>query len=295
MNATAPAAALFSALLFCGPALASDAPGTVPSDEPAPGAAPATAPVPRAPDYEPGQPPKIHPKNQASAAADGAGDVGLLAPDVNVIDDPTAAVLDYGGYSSQSRFYRGGGLLEYASFGVYNGINIGASMAVDGLIGDSKDIRARAPAAQVKWRIYDGDRWIPAVAVGYDGQGWDYNSVDHRYNQKQRGGYIVASQELGIPGLMVHPEFNISDFNTNSFYGALPFSYNIKDKVALLLEWDNISNFVDSRVNAGLRVYVTPHFDVDFAVRAIGQGGHFDNGDPRGPERIVQLRYVGNF
>lgn len=289
---TATASAALLALAACA-AWASDPPGTAHS-QPEPAASSDST----APTYVPPKPPKIKTKDKSSdnsTPSQESGNVSLLAPDVNVIDAPTTAVLDYGGYSTQSRMYRAGGLLEWVSFGVYNGINIGAAAAVDGLIGDSKDVHVRAPTAQVKWRFYDGDRWIPSLAVGYDGQGYDWNSIDNRYNQKQRGGFLVASQELGLPGLMAHPSINISDFNSNGFFGALPISYNIKDKVSLLAEWDNINNYRDSRVNVGTRFYVTPHFDVDFAVRAIGQGGHFNNGDLRGPERVVQLRYVGNF
>jgi hypothetical protein len=88
---------------------------------------------------------------------------------------------------------------------------------------------------------------------------------------------------------------NISDFDGNSIFGSIPLTYNIKDKVSLMLEWDNINNFYDSRLNAGVRVYMTQHFHLDFAVRRIGQGGTYPNGDNRGSERIVQIRYTGNF
>jgi hypothetical protein len=236
---------------------------------------------------------KITPKEQAGAAA--PREIGLLAPDTDNIDTPTTAVLDYGGYASRSRFYAKGGLLQYVNFGVFQSLNLGASLTMDGLIGDDRTVRLRAPNAQVKYRFYGGDRGFPSWAVGYDGQGYNYNSVTRRYNHRQRGFFIVASQELGLPGLMVHPSMNISDFDTNSFFGALPFSANIQDKVSLMLEWDNINNFDESRVNGGLRAYITPNFHLDFAVRSIGQGGRFSNGDSRGPERIVQLRYSGNF
>ena len=67
------------------------------------------------------------------------------------------------------------------------------------------------------------------------------------------------------------------------------------DKVQPMIEWDNINNWSDSRFNAGLRAFVTPHFSIDFAVRGIGQGGWYPNGDRRGRERVVQLRYSNNF
>jgi len=256
-------------------------------------AAPALAADPPKPS-EDAKPIKIKPKERSSASSE-ATSGGLLAPDTDNIDAPTAAVLDYGGYAARSRFYSNGGILQYVDFGVFQSLNLGASLTMDSIVGSSRDVRLRAPNAQVKYRFYDGDNIIPAFAVGYDGQGYDYNYIDKRYNHRQRGFYVVGSQELGVPGLEIHPSVNISDFDTNSFFGSIPLSFNIRDKAKLMAEWDNINNFHDSRVNAGLRAYLTPNFHVDFAVRSIGQGGHYANGDSRGPERIVQLRYSGNF
>jgi hypothetical protein len=238
--------------------------------------------------------PKIRPKIADSAPASPSGGAGLQ-PDIDVIDAPTSSVLDYGGYSTRSRFYSDGGLLEYVSFGVYPGLNLGASAAVDGLIGNGPDVRVRAPAAQVRYRFYDGDASVPAFAAGYDGQGYLYNESSQRFDERQRGFYLVATKEIGTPGLQIHPSINISDFNSNSIYGALPLTLNIRDKASFLAEWDNIADFSHSRLNVGLRAYLTPSFEVDFAVRSIGAGGYFSDGQRRGPERILQLKYAGNF
>ena len=262
-----PLALLFLALLTSAPAVAADPPSASAS------------------------PIKIKPKEKKAAS----DETGLLAPDTDNIDTPTTAVLDYGGYSSRSRFYAKGGVLQYVNFGVFQSLNIGASLTMDGLIGNDRTVRLRAPDVQVKYRFFDGDQWVPSFAVGFDGQGYDYASTEHRYNNRQRGFFVAASEELGVPGLMIHPSMNISDFDTNSFFGAIPLTLNIKDKVELIAEWDNINHIRDSRFNAGLRAFLSPHFAVDFAVRAIGQGGSFSNGDSRGPERIVQLRYSANF
>ncbi|MEK7233421.1 MAG: hypothetical protein AAB268_06370, partial [Elusimicrobiota bacterium] len=185
--------------------------------------------------------------------------------------------------------------LQYLSFGVYPGINLGASAAVDGLIGDESNVRMRAPTAQVKYRFYEGDNQMPSFAVGFDGQGYGYNTGFRRFNQRQRGFYVVASKELGLPGLQLHPSFNISDFDSNGIFGSLPLTINIRDKASILLEWDNISNWSDSRFNVGLRAYLTPNFHVDFAMRAISAGGLYSDGTHRGPERVVQLKYSNSF
>ena len=238
------------------------------------------------------KPVKIKPKSFSAGPERGGG---LVAPETAVIDAPTAAILDYGGYSARTRFYSQGGVLQYVSFGVYPRLNIGASLSVNGLVGHERTVRVRPPEVQVKYRFYDGDRSFPALMVGFDGQGYRYSRVEKRYHERQRGFFVGGTQELGLPGLQAHPSFNISDFDSNAIFGALPFSYLIRDKATALFEWDNISNFSDSRINLGLRVHLTQNFSFDFAVREIGKGGRFADAEPRGPERVVQLKYSGNF
>ncbi|MEK7389455.1 MAG: hypothetical protein AAB036_07140 [Elusimicrobiota bacterium] len=238
--------------------------------------------------------PKIKPKPVDPSAMHSARDGGVQA-DVDIIDAPTTAALDNYGYSSRSRFYSRGGILQYLSFGVYPGLNLGASMAVDGLIGDESTVRMRAPTAQVKYRFFDGDSDLPSLAVGFDGQGYRYNPGTRRFNQRQRGFYVVASHEVLVPGFQIHPSFNISDFDSNGIFGSIPMTLNIKDRLSVLFEWDNISNWSDSRINAGLRTYVTERFQIDFAMRALGAGGNYTDGAPKGPERIVQLKYSNSF
>ncbi|MEK7383834.1 MAG: hypothetical protein AAB262_11195 [Elusimicrobiota bacterium] len=239
--------------------------------------------------------PKIRPKSNNSRLAQSSRDNGPLQPDVDAIDAPTTAVLDYAGYSSRSRFYSKGGILQYASFGVYPGLNLGASVAVDALIGDERHVRMRAPTAQVKYRFYEGDSELPSLAVGFDGQGNRYNPGSKRFNQRQRGFFMVATKEVGVPGLQIHPSFNVSDFDSNGVFGSIPLTLNIRDRATLLLEWDNINNWSDSRFNAGLRAHLSANFAVDFAVRAIVSGGWYSDGAQKGPERIVQLKYSNSF
>lgn len=238
---------------------------------------------------------KIRPKAEPEASSAGESPISLLQPDTDLIDAPSSAVLDYGGYSARTRFFSTGGVLQYISFGVFNRLNIGASLNIDKFIGREKPTRVRSPNVQVKYRFYEGTRTLPSLAFGYDGQGWLYNQGSRRYNQRQRGFFVAATQELGLPGLQLHPSLNISDFDTNSIFAALPLSLNIQDKVNLMLEWDAVNNFLDSRLNAALRVYLTSAVHVDFALRSIGQGALFSDGTPRGPERVVQIKYSGNF
>src|SRR5271154_5846998 len=72
--------------------------------------------------------PKIRPKHAPAAASSDS----TLPAETDVVDAPTSAVLDDHGYSTRSRVYSQGGILEYLSFGAYPGVNLGVSAAMDG-------------------------------------------------------------------------------------------------------------------------------------------------------------------
>ncbi len=223
-------------------------------------------------------------------------DAAVVLPDVEMIDVPTAGILDYYGFMLKSRFYSQGGVLGSLNFGVQERLNLGAAMTVDKLIGSESGIKMRQPAIQVKFRFYDGGYYIPAAAVGYDGQGYYYNSVSKKYLEKGKGLYLVGSKEIGVPGLALHGGLNVPDFDNNCLFGFLGLNYTLEDKIAFMLEYDNLFHNADpSRFNAGTRIYVTPYFQLDLALREIGRSGKFSDGTARKSERIVQFRYNTSF
>lgn len=219
----------------------------------------------------------------------------IFQADTDIIDVPTAAVLDYGSFLGRARFFSRGGVLGHLSFGIFQRLNLGASLYADGLVGNDSNVRLVRPELQVKFRFYDGSRYLPAFALGFDGQGTVYDTVSKQYSEQERGLYLVASRELGIPQLMGNLGINMSDFDNNRVFTFLGATFNIEDKVALMAEWDNVRSVDDSRFNAGLRIYATPFLQIDLAGRGIGRGGTFSSGIRKDWERIVQLKYTTNF
>ncbi len=232
----------------------------------------------------------------AAAAKDKDKGESVVIPDVEMIDIPTAGILDYYGFMLKTRFYTGGGVLGGLNFGVQERLNIGASMSVDKLIGSESGIKMRRPEIQVKFRFYDGGYYIPAAAVGYDGQGYYYNAADKKYLEKGKGLYLAGSKEIGLAGLALHGGLNVPDFDNNYLFGFLGVNYTLEDKVAFMLEFDSLFHSDDpSRFNAGIRLYVTPYFQLDMGMREIGRNGKFGNGFQRKAERMVQMRYNTSF
>lgn len=211
-----------------------------------------------------------------------------------IIDVPTADVLDSYQASFLTRAYDHGTLMESIDFGVYPRINIGLSLAVHGLIGSSSSVRVLRPDFQVKWKLFDGDLYLPAIAIGYDGRryGYGYNSQRRyahtkKYLDDRKGGYITLSREIFLPGLTASAGTNLSDFDIDEIHFFTGLMYRITDQLSLLAEWDNIRNMRDSRVNTGLRFYLHPSLALDGFVRRIGRGEE--------SERVMQIRYVTNF
>lgn len=219
-----------------------------------------------------------------------------VLPDIELIDIPTAGILDYYGFLVKTRAFSNGGVLTGLNFGVLERLNLGASMIIDKLVGSGSPVKLVRPEIQVKFRCYDGGYYLPALALGYDGQGYFYDANLKKYMEKERGLYIVGSKEIGVSNLMAHAGFNISDFDDNFLYGFLGFNYTIEDKIALLVEYDEFFHeSVNERFNIGTRIYITPFFHLDLAVREIGKDKNFDNNVGRKAERIVQLRYNTSF
>ena len=211
-----------------------------------------------------------------------------------VLDVPTADVLDRYEASFLSRAYDHGTFMETIDFGVYPRINLGVSLAVHELIGSSSSVRVLDPDFQAKWKLYDGNLYLPAIAIGYDGRryGYGYDKDRHytrtkKYLDNRKGGYVSLSREVIVPGLTASAGVNLSEFEWDEIYCFMGMFYRLTNQIGLLAEWDNIRNVRDSRANAGVRFYLHPALALDAAVRRIGRGAE--------SERILQIRYVTNF
>lgn len=229
------------------------------------------------------------------AAAAEPGDP--ISMETMLIDVPTAEVLDRYQTSFLTRAFSHGTVMETLEFGVFPRINLGVSLAVHEMIGDSSSIKVLSPDFQVKWKIFDGNLYLPAIAIGYDGRHYGYGYKDRIYRypldktkdymDDRKGGYITMTREVIIPGLDATAGLNLSDFDWEDLYFYMGFSYVFRNTVGLVTEWDNIRNIRDSRFNAVARFYLHPSLALDAGVRRIGRGDE--------SERILQIRYVTNF
>ncbi len=224
-----------------------------------------------------------------------AADGDPISTETLLIDVPTAEVLDRYQASFHTRVYEHGTVMESIDFGVYPRINIGVSLAIDNWIGSSHSVKVLTPDFQAKWKIYDGNLYLPAIAIGYDGRryGYGYDKDTREYTRSKhylddrKGGYLTLTREVFVPGLNLTAGANFSDFAWDEFYMFMGVFYKILPQVSVMTEWDNIRNIRDSRLNMGARFYLHPSLALDAAFRRVGRGDE--------NERILQLRYVTTF
>ena len=208
-----------------------------------------------------------------------------LVSDTRLIDIPTAEAPPVHSLGINTRMFSAGGMLAYFDFGVSSRFSIGISQTFEHLIGaNDNNIKLLVPGLQAKFRFYDGNDAWPALAIGFDNQGFLYDHDAKKYTQTARGLYLGATKEVLTPGLIFNPGINLTvdGFEFDKFAAFLSAAYSIGDIAAVIGEWDNIRSLTTSRLNTGLRFYVVEKFHIDFALR------NFNNRT----ERVVQLKYT---
>jgi len=227
---------------------------------------------------------------ETAPMADTKSDTNAVAesPMIEAVDIPTADILDPATYAATFRFYSEGGIASRLIIGPLKRVNIGITFDAQRIIG-SQDPHMVVPSVYFKLRAFDGTDILPALAFGYDNQGYLYQDSTRDFLQKEKGLYLVGGHEIFIPDFELHAGVNVNDFDNAKAYGFFGATYKIVPSFALLAEYDNIRNGPENRVNFGGRYWVAPYFNIDLAARNVGRGGS------RGAERIVRLNYTAHF
>jgi len=206
--------------------------------------------------------------------------VSLLAQNLTeLVDTPTADIYESGTYNINLRVYGAGSVLTRLLFSV-RFFELGAYLDVDNATG-YLDPKAHDIQPLVKIRLYPGGQILPALAIGYDGQGENY------YFKEPKGFYVVLSKELLIPGLMLHVGGNNRDYT----YGFAGVSYTFEEQGSVFVEYErirNVSDLTNNKCNAGLKFQITKELGMEFDFKNIGNRG-------TEYERILRFDYSGEF
>jgi hypothetical protein len=212
-----------------------------------------------------------------------------FSPQIEVVDIPTAEVLDPMTYATTFRFYSDGGLTSRFLLAPLKRVNLGIALDAQRVIG-AGDPHIIQPSVYFKVKALDEGNYFPAIALGYDNQGMLWNEESDEFQHREKGIFLVGSHAIFTSNLDLHGGVNVNEFDEDAaVYGFLGTTIKFTPNFALLVEYDNIRNGRDNRLNIGGRFWVAPYFNVDFAARNIPRGAE------RGGERILRLNYVGHF
>jgi len=210
---------------------------------------------------------------------------------VDLIDTPTPQITERGGYNVNFRFYsfesngsnNNGGLLIGLFFGVLEHMNLGVYLDTENIIGN-QNIKLRRPRLFVKFRIFKGTERFPAIGVGYDDQGYgEYR--DSKYEQREKGFFIVLCKENFVPHLEVSTGINGYDFEKFRVRGFIGLFSKLGENLIPMLEFDNLGGGSQNRINMGIRYFIMPNLNVEIDGKDVAN--EFD--------RIFRIGYMSAF
>jgi hypothetical protein len=215
-------------------------------------------------------------------------------PHGQLIDLPCAKMLPRSGVTAGLRLSPDGGLLASVSVGLTDRFGIGASYGGTNIIGMGRVHMNPQPAVQIQALLFDEQFLSPAVAVGFDSQGFlRYDKSRKRYPIKSRGVYAVASKNTSfLGGLGLHGGVNVSlenedgDRDLDVFAGCHKW---VTPEWVLIGEYDAALNDRKGRdpfsgeglLNLGVRWLFAPDFYFELAWKNVLETGDLMNRNAR--------------
>ncbi|MBN1826242.1 MAG: hypothetical protein JW958_08245 [Candidatus Eisenbacteria bacterium] len=230
---------------------------------------------------------------------------------VDLIRIPTAGMLPRAAYDTGLRMYADGGVLGRIRVGLRESVLFGFTFGGSQVLGAGEPDWNPRVEFLIRGRLFGESYLGPALAIGYDSQGYGpYDDELDRYQNKSRGFYAVASKhflflgELGLHGGVNYSlERDDDDDELNPFFGV---EKSIHRALDLLVEYDLATN--DNEENEGFgegkgflsaallwRMTETLHFQVDFHnLLENGERGGLER-DPGEWSREIQIVYRDYF
>ncbi|MDA0334791.1 MAG: hypothetical protein O2782_06485 [bacterium] len=174
---------------------------------------------------------------------------------VRLVDSPTAGLVDKGRFAVDMRLFPQGGLSGQLQAGIMRRLTIGLSFGGEGIIGnDPIDWYPRVEAA-ARYRILEESEALPALAVGYETQGFGPR-VGERYQVKSKGFFLAASKNYvsGLGQFGVHAGINWSNETTDDDgpNGWVGIDKTINEELSVVTEYDfGLNDNADDSLGSG--------------------------------------------
>jgi hypothetical protein len=209
------------------------------------------------------------------AVAWGQG-TGEESESTSLVDVPTAGTLARGGYSLGLRVEPGGGLLADVAIGVTPYLGLGVSYGAGNVVGSGEPDWNTRVEFDVKLRVAEELGAVPAIAVGYDGQGFGEELPGGGYEKPSLGFFAVATKTLPFSEYWqahvgVARTLELRHVNPDVFVGLsarLSQEFSIITEYQLAADRDEESpSAKNGYLNAGLRWVFMSQLELDMYFR----------------------------
>ncbi|MCP4482865.1 MAG: hypothetical protein GY817_09050 [bacterium] len=202
----------------------------------------------------------------------------LIDTPVNNFYAPNEVAIDY-------YMYKNGGVITWVEMGVKPPLNLGFSVDFNSIIGD-KQMKTREPKISVRWRIFRGTLNVPAINIGYLGQGYG-EKIGNEYETREKGFYIACEREIFLPYLIWNFGVNTPKFDKDDIFGFINLRYLWQNSLLFMLEYDNIRTAPNACLNFGFRYFIVDNLSMGFAVRKL-------NKREKTVERVLMITYIAH-
>lgn len=221
-----------------------------------------------------------------------------------LIDMPTAGIMDRGSVGLTAELLPFGTLIAKIEAGIFDNISIGLSYGGSNIIGSGEpDWYPFPPGVNFRLRLMDETVLTPALTLGFDTQGkGTYFKDEKRFQVKAPGIFAAASKNFSLLGyLSVHGTVNYSvledkdgDNFVNLMIGA---EKTLGSSFSFLIEYnfafnDNSTNqFGDGKgyLNAGFRWSIADGVTVGFDLRDLLENKKWS---PRAADRALMIDFT---
>lgn len=165
-----------------------------------------------------------------------------------LVDNPTAGLLPRGSFDFDIRFYPRGGVNTSLDIGLMRRFMIGMAYGAEGIIGEGDPNWNPRIEFLVKLRVFNESPFFPAIALGFDSQGYGaWDDSLRRYAYKSKGffgviskNYLLAEMPFGLHGGVNYSlENEDKNRNLSIFLGA---DLKVGNALGFAAEYDLATN-----------------------------------------------------
>ncbi|MCE5299378.1 MAG: hypothetical protein LLG37_00690 [Spirochaetia bacterium] len=204
------------------------------------------------------------------------------ARNIELIDVPTANSMARAEFRADFKMYPGG-ILTRLYIGVFDRLMLGGALRADNIIGQG-DMAVEIPKVLGKIRITDDEGAVPAIAIGYEGEGYESTPA--------RGVYLAITKEIPMGSVFAQVSLtgytnNFTNFGTGIDMGT-GLAFAVTRELNMSFEFDGIFGVDTRHLSAGIGYFFDP-IEIDLAVR------YGLNSDSYWQSRILKVVYVTYF